>query len=619
MSGICGIINFDGKPVEKDLLHKLLLGIEFLGDNSLYKNINILGINECVAFGYTPTTTTFNNEQLRLTLDGKVYITADARLDARHELIVSLRDKGCRVRADTPDESLILHAYSIWGEGCLKHLSGDFAWAIWDGTREKFLLARDRFGIRTLYYAYIGKTLVFSNSIHCVQSYHEVSEKLNPQAIGDWLLFGRYTWLDKSITTFADIQQVPPAHILIGSRNGIAVQRYWDVPLDTPELHYKNDEDYLEHFRSVMKMAVLDRMRSDKIVISMSGGLDSTTIAAIATRLVKEELLNIELTAFTAVYGRIHPDKERYYSSLVAKKLGLPQVIFACDDYPLLLPQGLSAEPSMDLQPAMRLEMGRQMAALGRVVLTGRSGDNLMRISPPVTVVEMLEQRNPFIASWELWRLKQRYNLLLPLGTRLKAKITGEKKGRDYPNWLNPDFAAQFNLKQRWQSLNEWQPNPIHPRHPEAHKWMVFPDWSLESEYYPGMDYTPPSRTDPFMDLRVVEFILSLPVLPWLHKKYIVRRAMEGELPPEVLARPKTPLGRLHNSLFAQPNLEWADNWQPVPELLEYVQPEFIPSLIDAKCDYPNLHMRPMLLNSWLRNRVQGQPSRFSDWLATGE
>jgi asparagine synthase (glutamine-hydrolysing) len=121
------------------------------------------------------------------------------------------------------------------------------------------------------------------------------------------------------------------------------------------------------------------------------------------------------------------------------------------------------------------------------------------------------------------------------------------------------------------------------------------------------MNYTPPDRTDPFMDLRVVEFILSLPVLPWLHKKYILRRAMQGELPPEVLARPKTPLGRLHKSLFAQPNLEWADNWQPVPELLEYVQPELIPSLIDGKCNDPGLHMRPMLLNSWLKNRSNGQ------------
>lgn len=234
MSGICGIINFDGKPVEKNQLHQMILVLEYLGCES--KNI---WINGNVGFGHTLTFSTDSsiNEQQPCTLDGKVYITADARIDAREELRRRLRDKGCRVRADATDVELILHAYSVWGEDCLQHLLGDFVWAIWDGNQSKLICARDHFGIRTLYYAYIGNTLVFSNSLGCVQSYPDVSKKLNSQAIGDWLLFGDYTWLDKGITTFADIQKVPPAHMLIGSRDGIVVQRYWDMPLETPELH----------------------------------------------------------------------------------------------------------------------------------------------------------------------------------------------------------------------------------------------------------------------------------------------------------------------------------------------------------------------------------------------
>jgi asparagine synthase (glutamine-hydrolysing) len=603
MSGIYGIINFDGKAVEKNQFQQMARLLENFAHDNIDKKI---WLNGSIGFGHTGNSGNYW-EQLPqpYTLDGQVYLTADTRIDAREELIVSLRDQGCQVKSSASDVELILSAYRVWGEDCLQHLLGDFAWALWDGKREKLLLARDPFGIRTLYYAHLGNTLVFSNSIRCVQSHPQVSDKLNPQAIGDWLIMGRYTWLDKSITTFADINQVPPAHVLIASRDGIKLQRYWDIPLDTPELRYKKDEDYLEHFRSVMKIALKDRMRSDKVVISMSGGLDSTSIAAIACRLVKEESLNIQLTAFTNVYDRLHPDQERYYSSLVAKKLGLPHVIFVCDDYPILPPQVLSAEPSLNLQSTMIQEMQRQVAALGRVVLTGRSGDNVIKLSPPHTVVQMLEQHNPLMALWQLWRLKQHYNLSLPLGTGLRAKKV-EQKGRDYPDWINPDFAARLNLKQRWQLLKEWQPNPIHPRHPESHKWTVYPDWSVPREYYPGMDYTPPECADPFMDLRVVEFILSLPVLPWLKNKYILRRAMQGELPPEVLARPKTPLGQLFGSLFSQPNLEWADNWQPVPELLEYVQPELIPSLIDGKCKDPGLHMRPMFLNSWLKNRGHG-------------
>ena len=102
-------------------------------------------------------------------LDNQVYITADARIDARDQLIPKLRAQGCSVTSDLPDVALILHAYQVWGEACLEHLLGDFAFVIWDGIRQRLLAVRDRFGLRPLYYAYLGHTLVFSNSIRCVQ------------------------------------------------------------------------------------------------------------------------------------------------------------------------------------------------------------------------------------------------------------------------------------------------------------------------------------------------------------------------------------------------------------------------------------------------------------------
>jgi asparagine synthase (glutamine-hydrolysing) len=455
----------------------------------------------------------------------------------------------------------------------------------------------------------VNNTLVFSNTLNCLRGYPGVTDRLNDQAIGDFLLFGSYTWLDKSNTTFADIQKVPPAHVLTWDGQRSMVKRYWDIPLDTPLLCYRKEEDYLEHFREVLRTAVLDRMRTDRIVISMSGGLDSTSIAATACRIVREQSSATQIYAFTSVYDRVHPDQERYYAGLVAKKLGLPIHYFVCDDYQLLTPAVQTSEPIDDETPAMRLDMKRQIAALGRVVLTGRSTDNLITPSS-MTVVGMLAEMNPVRVMFEFVRLWRRYGQRLPLGTGLLANLKRNLAADEvntsygYPCWLNPAFEARLNLKDRWNASESWQPALLHPHHPQAHKWLVFADWTTETEYQPGMDFAPAESIDPFMDLRLVKFVLSLPPLPWCFNKYLLRQAMRDELPTEVLNRPKTALGAVHDSLLKQPHTEWVDQWEPISSLLSYVSRGAIPPISNGACDSKEsyIHLRPLLLNIWLQH-----------------
>jgi asparagine synthase (glutamine-hydrolysing) len=608
MSGICGILHFDGKPVDQSLLERMTALLDYRGPDG-----KGLWVNGHVGFGHTMFRTTYEsaNEQQPCSLDGNVYITANARIDARDELIPLLRAKGCKVANDVPDVELILHAYQISGEDCLTHLLGDFAFVIWDGHRQRLFCARDRFGIRVLYYALVGNTLVFSNTLNCVRSYPEVTNKLNEQAIGDFLLFGDYTWLDKSITSFADIQKVPPAHLLTWDSQGLKVRRYWDFPLDTPLLYYRREEDYLEHFREVLRTAVKDRMRTDRIVISMSGGMDSTSVAATACRIVREESSTTQITAFTVVYDQIHPDQERYYSGLVAEKLGLPINYFSGDDYRLLQPIVQTTEPVQDCVPSQRLDMHRRMAELGRVVLTGISTDNLI-ISSPMTIVSMLTEMNPASAIFGMVRLLQRYGKLPPLGTGLFTKLKSKAKqpqaietlpSYKYPCWLNPEFETRFKLKERWQANWTWQPSPLHHRHPQAHKWLVFPEWNLSNECKSEqVDFTPPELVDPYMDLRLVEFVLSLLPFPWCFDKYLIRKGMENDLPREVIMRPKTPLGSLPNSLLKLSNCAWVDQWKADPRLLHYVDRQAIPCVSQANCIPKDslVHLRPLMLNFWL-------------------
>jgi asparagine synthase (glutamine-hydrolysing) len=607
VSGICGILHFDRKLVDQSVLKRMTALLEYRGPDG-----QDIWVNDHVCFGHTLFRTTYEsaNEHQPCTLDSKVYITADARIDARDELIPLLKAKGCKVAKDAPDVELILHAYQVWGEECVTHLLGDFVFAIWDGHQEKLFCARDHFGLRVLYYAQVGNTLVFSNTLRCVQGYPDVTDKLNDQAIGDFLLFGSYTWLDKSITTFADIHKVPPAHVLTWDRKGLKIKRYWDIPLDTPLLRYRKEEDYLEHFREVLRIAVKDRIRTDRVVISMSGGLDSTSVAAMACRIAYEESHSTQITAFTAVYDRIHPDKERYYSKLVADKLGLPIHYFVCDDYQLLMPALITPEPIEIYTPECNLNQIRQAAALGRVILTGRSTDNLLTPSP-VTLVSLLSEINPAWALLKYVHLWRRYGKRLPLGTGLMNKLKRKQPASvvnssyGYPCWLNPDFEARLGLKDRWQAMWSWHPLPLHPRHPQAHESLVLPDWDSSREYLPGIDFTPAEYVDPYMDLRMVNFVLSLLPLPWCFNKYLVRQAMTGCLPDEVLMRPKTPLGALLYSLLEQPNTNWVDHWEPNTTLLFYINRQAIPLISQGACNNEEsyVNIRPLLLNIWLNGQ----------------
>src|SRR4026207_274642 len=120
-----------------------------------------------------------------MTLDGKVWLTADARLDARTDLIRKLTPQ------QSPDDAeLILHAFEKWGENCVTHLLGEFAFAIWDSRARRLFCARDHFGVKPFFFAHIANSFVFSNTLNALRLDPRVSSELNEIAVGDYLLFG---------------------------------------------------------------------------------------------------------------------------------------------------------------------------------------------------------------------------------------------------------------------------------------------------------------------------------------------------------------------------------------------------------------------------------------------
>src|SRR5277367_3385978 len=280
MSGIVGMFERGGARIDRALLLALTHSISYCGPDA-----RDTWTGASVGFGHTMLRTTreSQNEKQPASFSGQYWITADARIDCRDELIAEMTQADesdpSLARRSANDSELILRAYAIWGEDCVQRLRGDFSFAIWDAYQKKLFCARDHFGIKPFYYAELGELFLFSNVLDCLRQHPDISADLNDAAIGDFLLFGLNC--DEATTTFRDIRRLPAAHSMTVSAEGLRIKRYWTAPT-SGRIRYQRAEDYVEHFQILLQAAVRDRMRVDRAGILLSGGLDSATIATTA-------------------------------------------------------------------------------------------------------------------------------------------------------------------------------------------------------------------------------------------------------------------------------------------------------------------------------------------------
>lgn len=500
-----------------------------------------------VGFGHTLLQTTWESaaESQPFTLDRQVWIVADARIDDRQTLTEKL---GLTHRANSEqiltDIELILRAYLRWGDDCVQHLLGDFAFGIWDDRTGRLFCARDQMGVKLFYYSQVSNCLLFSNTIACLRQHPQVSIGLNDRTIGDLLLFDLNH--NPTTTVFADIQKLPPAHTLTWSlEQGLQTRQYWTLPV--PELiRYKNSQDYIDRFQELMSQAVGDRLRTDRAASFLSGGLDSTTIAATALAVARQRNQPLDLKAFTVVYDTLIPDRERYYAGLAAASLGIPIDYQVADDYTLY--QGHSSEvplPSPYNNPLeiVNWEQSRRVAAHSRVVFCGDGGDELLT---PSSAIDMLKTMPLFDVGSDLSRAYFGFGLQPHWGSGLLGRLRrggNSQPNSAYPQWLNPDFARSIDLEQRWsQIVNQPKPLVDSPRSPAYHKVNSILWAALFETNDPGHSGVPVEVRLPFIDLRLVNYLLALPSTPWCTNKTLLRMANIQSLPAEIRLRPKTPL-----------------------------------------------------------------------------
>jgi len=254
---------------------------------------------------------------------------------------------------------------------------------------------------------------------------------------------------------------------------------------------------------------------------------------------------------------------------------------------------------------AVSADLLKAMAARSRVALTGWDGDTVLSEPPNAYFASLLKQQQlgRLLSGLRWYALSQRQ--LPPVGFRtwLKRRLGKYPVASPYPAWLNPSFAKRMNLVERWRQINQ-QPLPADTVRRYAAKVFSSPYWThLFERYDAGLTAELLEVRHPFADVRLVNYLLSIPPVPWCVKKELLREAMRGILPEPILRRPKSPLA-------ADPMVEilrgrdarWLTRFEPSPLLDRYVDLGAIPTVAgEENSDKLWMNIRPYSLNRWLQ------------------
>jgi len=549
MSGICGILRFDSAPPEG--IEAMTAHMQSRGPDGAQHFRN----GAC-ALGHTLLATTPEalHETMPLTHAGTgCTITADVRLDNRDELLPALG----LTNADRiiGDGEIILHAYLKWGEECPKHLLGDFAFAIWDPRTQRIFAARDHMGMKQLIHSHVeGKLWAFASEPQAVLLAQGVPRQINEGRIADFLE-NYLECIDYTETFFEQVFRLPPAHCLTVDATGLTLRRYWELT-PGPELKLSSDEAYAQAFLEVFTQAVQCRLRSNGPVGSMlSGGMDSGSVVAVASW-----LLGKAGTGPLHTFSAVGPDAETCIETRTARASqtmpGLaPQEVNHAELEPwaddLIRLTKASAEPfdaHMVLPRAMYLAAQRSGV---RVMLDGVTGDTVLTDGSQLA---RLLRRGRL---WQAWREARGLENFFGVGRGFGVMIGGLREAI-VPDWLRrvrakwqarrdhlpkgpllgPEFAQRVDLADRVARDRACAPIGMADQATQRIRGITGTRMIPGRERYDRVAASCGIEPrDPFMDIRLVQFCLSLPPEQAMRdgwRKMILRRAMSGLLPDTV-------------------------------------------------------------------------------------
>ena len=575
MCGIAGWVNFsESLKSNSKIIKKMTDILERRGPDSegIYESENVLlGHRRLIVVdpegGEQPMIKIINGNKYVLVYNGELYNT--------EELRKSLLEEGYFFDSYSDTEALLM-SYIAWGVNCIKKFNGIFAFAIYDEEKEQVFLARDQMGVKPLFYSINNKNIIFASEIKAILANPMVKAQIDREGITELFALGPAVVPGKAI--YKNILEIAPANCLLISKENIKVWEYWKVTL---EENKETVEEAAEHVRLLLFDAIKRQLVGDvPICTFLSGGLDSSAISAIAA----EEFRNRGkiLNTYSIDYkdnekyfksSLFQPTSDKYWAFRVAEfiKSNHKNVVLNHKDLVLALKESTLARdlPGMADVDSSLLLFCKEIRKNFVVSLSGECADEIFGGYPWYTNEEMLNAKT-FPWSRAVGMRKSILNeKIKKFNIEECAEYEYLKTLKEVPHFENED-KKNYRMKEMFYLNLKWFMVNLLNRKDRCSMYN-----SLEVRV-------------PFADIRIVEYAFNLPAeIKLLHgrEKGILRKALEGVLPEDVVYRKKSPYPKTHNPIYTEMvckemNKILSDNKSPI---LEIIDKKVVKEIVDTE------------------------------------
>ncbi|NND10230.1 MAG: asparagine synthase (glutamine-hydrolyzing) [Flavobacteriaceae bacterium] len=607
MCGIAGFFQFnEDLGTKKHTLRKMLTRIRHRGPDQsgvyLSEKVGLGSVRLSIIDLSTGTMPLSNSDETQwVVFNGEIF----NYIELREELI----EKGHTFNT-TSDTEVIVHLYEEYGVDFLEKLNGQFAIAIWDKNKQELFLARDRVGIRPLYYTEVGKSFVFGSEIKAITEFPGVEPTISAKALSEYYTF--WTALSPN-TAFEGIFEVPPGSYMTINSEGHEVKTYWELPISKPgEYKYSDINAAAEEFERIFEDSVKLRLRADvQVAAYLSGGIDSSITTSFIKGLMPENLRTFSIGFTEKDYD------ESSFQNIAAEYFQTDHSSVMCG------PQDISENfkdviwhseaPLLRTAPTPMSLLAKSVKDANiKVVITGEGADELLggyNIFKE-TKIRRFWAKDPK-SKYRPLLLKKLYPYLPQMskatGNMLKMFFGYRLNETNSPvyshllRWNNTSRIKNYLSAENRKQINGHDPigdfeKKLEPKL-NGHDYLTKAQWIELNIFMSG--YLLSSQGDrmgmansiegryPFLDHRVIEFCMSLAPdlkLNGLNEKYLLKKMMKGRLPEQILNRPKQAYRAPIRSTFISDDLpEYLKNMLSEEKIKEFgiFNPEHVSQLLN--------------------------------------
>jgi len=554
MCGICGILNYDkAHQVYESDVRKMCKVISHRGpdDEGVFAEYNIgLGMRRLSIIDLATGSQPISNE------DNTVWIVFNGEIYNYRELRQDLQNKGHRFKTNS-DTEVIVHAYEEYDEACPKMLNGMFAFAIWDSLRKRLFMARDRIGIKPLYYYNDSRRIVFGSEIKPILQINDIPRRVNPKALDNFLTF---EYVPGPLSIFENISKLLPAHTLSCQNGKISIKKYWELPVRSNN-HTENE--ICENLRELLQDSVKIRLMSEvPLGVFLSGGLDSSTVVALMNQVMDQPVKTFSIGFDDETYNEVN------YAQTIAKKFKTEHHEFVIKPDAVGLTEeliGYLDEPFGDFSIFPTYLVSKMAKDYVTVVLSGDGGDELFA-GYDTYIADRISLYYKKLPGFMRDRIISPFFDSIPptskkkgLVNRAKRFIEGSLLPKDlgHTRWMI--FLSSYERNRLYsddfkESLKKEDPYDFIRNHfassdfddPLSRQMNVDINSYLVDDILVKVDRMSMAASletrVPFLDHRFVEFAANIPSkfkLKGRQTKYILREAVSKILPREILSRGK--------------------------------------------------------------------------------